>query len=295
MTNNYIFINGARAGTDLTFFNFVSPGWLSAMRIPLIEGADFRPDDIAPGPAIVNQAFVRRYFPEGAALGRWFERAQPDGRHERFYISGVVPDIRDLGLRNPVPPTAFIPFSSTPSRMATIVVRASGDNLAALAPILRQEVAKARPEFRVSNIRMQTEIVRAHTVRERLLAALAMFFGAVALLLAAIGLYGVLDYSVLQRRREIGIRIALGAQAPEIARRVTVEGLAMALAGATVGVGIGVAAARYVEALLFGVRATAWSMLAAPATALAIAALVAAVPPALRAVRVDPSKMLRSE
>ena len=102
---------------------------------------------------------------------------------------------------------------------------------------LRREVPQARPEFRVSNIRTQEELIRAHTVRERLLAMLALFFAVVALLLAGIGLYGVLDYSVLQRRREIGIRMAIGAQAGDIARRVTADVFCMVLAGAVAGLG----------------------------------------------------------
>ena len=109
----------------------------------------------------------------------------------------------------------------------------------ALASTLRREVPRARSEFRVSNIRTQEELVRAQTVRERLLAMLALFFAAVALLLAGIGLYGVLDYSVLQRRREIGIRMAIGAQAGDIARRVTAEVFRMVLAGAVAGLALG--------------------------------------------------------
>ena len=109
---------------------------------------------------------------------------------------------------------------------------------------LRREVTRARPEFRVSNIRTQRELVLAQTVRERLLAMLAMFFAVVALLLASIGLYGVLDYSVLQRRREIGIRMAIGAPAADIARRVSAEVFSMVLLGALAGLALGMASAR---------------------------------------------------
>jgi ABC-type antimicrobial peptide transport system permease subunit len=156
-------------------------------------------------------------------------------------------------------------------------------------------VSRVRPGFRVSNVRTQTEINESHTLRERLLARLALFFGLVALLLAGLGLYGVLDYSVLQRRREIGIRMALGAQAGDVARRVTVEVLSMVLAGALAGLALGMAAVRYIESLLYQVKATDPAMLAFPGLAILAAAILAALPPVIRAVQTDPLTVLRSE
>jgi len=122
-----------------------------------------------------------------------------------------------------------------------------------------------------------------------------LFFGLVALLLAAVGLYGVLDYSVLQRRREIGIRMALGAPAMHIARHVTIDVLVTVLAGALAGLALGMAAARYIESLLYQVKATDPAMLALPALAILAAALLAALPPVIRAVQTDPLTVLRSE
>ena len=167
-------------------------------------------------------------------------------------------------------------------------------NPLALAGVLRQEVPRARPGFRVTNIRTQEELVRGHMVRERLLALLAMFFAGVALLLAGIGLYGVLDYSVLQRRREIGIRMAIGAQAGDIARRVTVDVFWMVAVGAVAGVAAGLGSVRYIEGLLFAVRGTDWRMLVGPAVALLLAAMVAAAPAVVRAVRINPVQSLRT-
>jgi putative ABC transport system permease protein len=160
---------------------------------------------------------------------------------------------------------------------------------------MRLEIAHARSDFRVSSVNTQEELNRAQTVRERLLATLAMFFGCVALLLAAIGLYGVLDYSVLQRRREIGIRLAIGAPARRIVRLVTFEVLSMVAIGAIAGLALGFWSVRYVEALLYQVKATDIRMLALPSLILFAAALVAAVPAAIRAVRIDPVAMLRAE
>ena len=164
-----------------------------------------------------------------------------------------------------------------------------------IAPAMRREVPRARPEFRVSNILTQAEINDAQTVRERLLAMLALFFAVVALLLAGVGLYGVLDYSVLQRRREIGIRMAIGAQAGDIARRVTVEVFAMVMVGAMAGVALGLGSARYIETLLYQVKSSDLTMLALPSSIIFAGAFLAALPAVLRAVRVDPVTILRSE
>jgi hypothetical protein len=177
----------------------------------------------------------------------------------------------------------------------TFIVRTSSPNPLTLAQILRQEVPRARPEFRVSRIRTQTEIKQLQTVRERLLAMLALFFAVVALLLAGVGLYGVLDYSVPQRRREIGIRMAIGAQAGDIARRVTVDVFTMVLVGAFAGLALGMVSVRYIETLLYQVKATDLGVLALPSLTILAAALLAALPAVIRAVRIDPVKMLRAE
>lgn len=128
-----------------------------------------------------------------------------------------------------------------------------------------------------------------------MLAMLAFFFSAVALLLAGIGLYGVLDYGVLQRQREIGIRVAIGAQAADIARRVTAQVFVMVAAGAAAGLALGMLSVRYIEALLYQVKATDAPILAAPALAIIAAALLAAAPAVARAVRIDPVAMLRAD
>jgi len=178
---------------------------------------------------------------------------------------------------------------------ATILVRTSRPDPLLLATALRREVSRAHPEFRVSNIRTQVEINQAQTIRERLLAMLAFFFAAVALLLAGIGLYGVLDYSVLQRRREIGIRMAIGARPAGVARLVTVDVFAMVLVGAIGGLALGMASVRYIEPLFYDVKATDAGMLALPSLAILAAALLAAAPAVIHAVRIDPAETLRSE
>jgi putative ABC transport system permease protein len=235
-------------------------------------------------------------------IGKSFEKLEAGNRLLRLQVVGLVGDARYGGMRGPMPPVAYVPFGSVDTKGtleakdgATFIVRISGSNPLALASILRQEVPRARPEFRVSDIRTQMELIQQHTIRERLLATLALFFAIVALLLAGIGLYGVLYYSVLRRRREIGIRMAMGAQAGKIARLVTVEIFTMVAVGTVVGLGLGMVSVRFIEALFYQVKATDWTMMAFPWAAMLVTALIAAVAPVMRAVRIDPVEMLRAE
>jgi putative ABC transport system permease protein len=174
-------------------------------------------------------------------------------------------------------------------------LRVSGSKPLALAPMLRRKIIHAQPSFLVSGIVPQTELVAHQTIRERLLAMLALFFAIVALLLAGIGLYGVLNYSLLQRRRELGVRIAIGAPAHDIVRRATGAGLAMVLAGAVAGLVLAFLSARYIESLIYGVKATDAAPIILPALILFAAALLASIPAAIGAVRIDPVEMLRAE
>ena len=276
----------------------VSPGWMEAMRIPIIDGRDFSAADINPPVAMVNQAFSKQFFNGENPVGKSFEK-----EHVLFQVVGFIRDARSRDdMRRPIRPTAYFPFRTVdakgefvPMGRGTFVVRTRSENPLTLASMLRQEVSRARSEFYVSNIRAQTEINLAHHIRERLLAMLALFFAVVALLLAGIGLYGVLDYGVLQRRREIGIRMAIGAQASDIARRVTADAFSMVLLGAIAGIALGMASVRYIETLLYEVKGTDPGMLMVPSLTILAAASLAAVPAVIRAVRIDPVKMLRAE
>jgi ABC-type antimicrobial peptide transport system permease subunit len=177
----------------------------------------------------------------------------------------------------------------------TFVVRTSSSNPLALASTLRQEVSRVRPEFYVSNVRTQLELNQAQTIRERLLATLAFFFGAVALLLAGIGLYGVLNYSVQQREREFGIRMALGAQVVHVVRQVT-GGISLAvIMGAFAGLALGLVSVRYIQSLLYQVSATDFGVLALPCSMILAVIGIAALPAIFRAIHVDPVTMLRAE
>lgn len=250
--NGFVTVDGTRRSDATTFFLVVSPGWTEAMAIRFVAGRDLPPSDLQPGAAIVNETFMKTYFPGESPLGRFFEKPESNGYVARYQVVGVVADARYRGPRERMAPVAYVALLSRNAKtdairtwnQATFVVRTSASGPAAdpltLAPTLRRELPLARPEFRVSTLRTQRAIVDRHTVRERLLATLALFFAAVALLLASVGLYGVLDYSVLQRQREIGIRVAICARAIDIARRVTVPVLGIVLTGAAVGLGLGV-------------------------------------------------------
>lgn len=300
--NGFIWINGAPAGDVLSYFLAVSPGWLETMKIPLLEGRDFRKGDTFPGVAIVNEAFARTFFQGIDPVGKWFERPLAENVRIRLQIVGVAANARYRDLREPITPTAYVPFSWIDAKGAArsqgsgaLIVRAASANPLALASVLRHEVRRARPEFRVRNLRTQQEIDESHTTRERLLATLAVFFAIVALVLAGIGLYGVLEYSVVRRRREIGIRMAVGARARDIARLVTLDLFSMVLAGAIAGLGLGLLSVRYIATLLYHVKTTDTIALVPPLTAILAAAFLSALPGVIRALRTDPNALLRCE
>jgi ABC-type antimicrobial peptide transport system permease subunit len=174
-------------------------------------------------------------------------------------------------------------------------VRTTVLNPLALAQTLRETVTRTRTELRVSNVRTQEDINASHTVRERLLATLAVFFASAALLLAGVGLYGVLRYTVLQQRREIGIRMAIGAQKWNVARGVAAGVFAAVALGVIAGLLLSLGAAKYVASLLYEVNANDTLMLAIPALTIFAAVLLAAAPAIARAVRTDPARTLRAE
>jgi predicted permease len=298
--NDSISVNGGRPSVDLAYFLNVSPGWLETMRIPLLEGRDFRESDSYPEAAIVNETFAREFLQDDHPVGRSFDKSSDNGTRERMQVVGVVRDAYYSSIRVMLP-VVFVPLrhdrNGQPATLseATFIVRTTSTNSLALGSLLRQEVLRARPEFRVSTVRTQEELNQSQTIRERLLATLAFFFAVVALLLAGIGLYGVLSYSVVQRQREIGIRMALGAQTVNIIRPVMGAILYAVTLGSIVGAAAGLASARYLESLLYRLKASDFSMLAIPCFAIWLAAMIAAAPALARALRINPVALLRAE
>jgi predicted permease len=302
--NSDISINGAPPSPTSAFLLDVSPGWLSTMDIPLVTGRDFRPQDTSPGAAIVNETFAKTFFPGQDPINRTFASGanQPVNK-----IVGVIPDVPYHDLREPSGPVFYVPFNEIPFvgtdgksapkavGFATFAIHTDRQNPLTLAGSLRQFIAQRHNGLRVSNVSTQLDLVRDQTIRERLIAMLAAFFAAVALLLAGIGLYAVLNYSVLQRRREIGIRLAIGSTRAGIVRIVTRDVFLMIALGGCAGVALGFGAARYVESLFYQVKATDAEMIALPACAILLTALVATLPAVLRALRTDPTEILRAQ
>ena len=300
-TNAFLFVGrpapeqGRRPQAE---FRPVLPGFFATAGIGVRAGRAFTDadDDHAPGVAIVNQAFVRAFFGDGDPLGarldygNWW-RADTDPEYE---IVGVVADVHSSGPTEPVRPVIYFPHAQQPVREMALLVRTAGDP-AALAPEVRRVVAELDPTVPVDGATTMAAKLEAKVGDRRFLAALLTFFATAALVLAAVGLYGILSFLVLRRSREIGIRLALGERRGEVVRGVLVEGLGLVLVGVAVGLPVALGLARALRRLLFGVGpADPGTTLAAPLVLLAVGLAACAVP-ALRATRVDPLEALRTE
>jgi predicted permease len=269
----------------------VSPRFFATMGIGLIAGRELRPGDTA-SVGLVNQSFVRFYFDGRNPVGQMVDRLTFEGKSVPMQIVGLVHDAVYASLREPIRPTIYLPLEE--KNNAAFLIRTQGDPLA-FAAALRREVSQVRTDFRVTSLTTETNTLRWNMVRERLLATLSFFFAIVALVLAAVGLYGVLNYSVTCQRREIGIRMALGARPAHVVRGVTSSLFAVICLGAVIGLAGGLVSGRFIEALLFEVKSTDLSASTLPLLTLLAATVLAALPPALRAVRTDPANTLRSD
>jgi predicted permease len=269
----------------------VTHGFFETMRIPLLAGRTFDRHDMDtpdPNAIIVNETFGRRYYGDDRPVGRTYEGGF--GTQARQYeVVGVVADAK-YDVRQPAAPTIYLPVRTG----GTIHVRVAGDP-GPFASRLRDEIRAANPLVRVTSVQRQSTAVTQTLLRERLLALLAGFFGAVGLVLVAVGLYGVLSYSVEQRTREIGVRVALGARPIGVVRAILADAAGPTLVGAACGMAGGLYLSRFVQALLFEITPLDGWSLALPLATLLLTSVAATAVPAVRAARVDPVIALRYE
>jgi predicted permease len=277
-------------------FQTARENYLETMQIPLLRGRSFTAQDRAGAPrvAIVNETFARRYFPGGDALGQRIGFDKDFARE--VSIVGLAGDSKYNLQRNEVAPLVFLPWRQELAGigMVTFAVRTEGDPTA-LVPAVREVVRRVAPGLPLIDVTTQVAQSEKTVAAESLMAGLLSFFGLLAALLAAIGLYGVLAYSVAQRRTEIGIRMALGAPGARVRSMVVSQGLRLAAAGVLIGGLAALGLERIVASQLYGVRASDPGILLPTAAALLAVALLACWIPASRASRVDPMVALRSE
>jgi predicted permease len=274
-----------------TYLNWIGPKYFATLGTPLLRGRDFGPQDTTNSPrvAIINQAMVRRYFDTMEPIGKTISM---DGVSRE--IVGVVGDAKYLELKEATPPTCYLNTFQKESPDSELLVRTAGDPMR-IAGSIRQEVATVAKGVLVSRVTTLERHVDASIVQERLLATLSGFFGALAALLAALGLYGVMAYSVARRTSEMGVRMALGAGRRDILWLVFRETLTLVLIGIALGLPAALAATRLISTQLFGVQpADPLALLAACALMLAVASLAGFLP-ARKASRVDPMIALRYE
>ena len=271
----------------------VGPSFFETMRLPLLNGRTFAASDLrsTQAVAIVNQTFVRRFLEGRNPIGLHLGGTTPSGNKVEREIVGVVADAKYDDLRKPLEPTAYIPLQEGEAYFA---LRTSSKP-EALIPEVRRLVGALDDNLPLFDMRTQTQTIDRLLFNERLVAKLSSLFGALALILACVGLYGLLSYEVARRTREIGIRTALGAQRREIFRLVLFQGLILAMVGALVGIGAAIGVTRYLGSLLYGIRATDPATFVIIAFLLIGVALLACYIPSRRATRVDPLVALRYE
>ncbi len=289
--------NLSRNGSDKASLRFATPQYFATLRIPLLRGRDVAETDDAAHvyTAVVSQSFATRYFPSQDAIGQRFQI----GLHERTIV-GIVGDVRVRGLEKESEPQVYVPTQQvdvgslvfyTPK---DLVIRSTAPT-AALLPELRRIVREADPQQPISDIRTMDQVVAGETAPRlaqlRVLGMLAI----VALLLAGVGIHGLLSFTVSRRTQEIGVRMALGAESGEIVRMVLREALTLTTLGVVPGIALGYAAGRAMQALLAGIRPADPLTLATAVGLCAAATLIGCARPALRASRVDPIAALRAE
>ena len=277
-----------------TNYYAVTPDYFKAMGIPLLRGRLFtdRDNNKAPSVAIINETMVNQYFPDEDPIGKSIHVTQ--GPEKFREIVGIVGDVKQYGLARPSPLQTYEPYLQMPFSNMTLVVRTE-NSPESFSGAIRSEVLAIDKEQPISRIRTLDQIISGSVQQQRFLMLLLGVFAAVALILAAVGLYGVMNYAVTQRTHEIGIRMALGASGGNVLRLIVGHGMMLALIGVAIGLAGAFAVTRLMATLLFSISTTDPLTFAGISVLLTGVALVACLAPARRAIKVDPMLALRHE
>jgi len=294
--NERIAVDGRESST-FPWFNRVSPGFFATMRTPLVIGRDFGSQDVKAAPVvIVTEAFVRQFFPTGSALGRTFDVLMPIGKRPTTYtVIGIVKDSKYNSLRKAFAPIAYVDMDQRPAEDPGphILLRTSLP-MSAVSDAVSRAIGEINPMIAI-RFQSEQDVVDRAASRERLMATLSAVFGGLAVLIAVVGLYGVMSYVVARRRIEIGVRMALGAQSGEVQRMVVGQAAWLVAAGLGIGALLAVLGGRAASTMLFGVQPTDPTAYALAVVGLSTVALVASWLPARRASHVPPTVALREE
>lgn len=289
---------------NLVRYYVVTPAYFRTVSLPLKSGRGFddHDDDEKNGVVIVSERFAERYWGSADPVGKRVRTIFPPGNsywqaessNTWLKVVGVAGDVRYDGLWNPSLPQMYLPMRQNPSSIMNIMVRTAGPPLA-LADAVRAQVHALDPEQPVFDVKTMDEVLTTSFSRPNVMAGLLLVFATLALLLAAVGVYGVLSYSVAQRTQEIGVRMAFGAQPGELVRLVLRQGMGLVLLGVAVGLGGAWASVKQLAQWLFGIEPRDPATFAAAAAFLIVVALLACYIPARRASRLDPMAALRRE
>jgi putative ABC transport system permease protein len=278
---------------QVAWYSSVTPAYFRAMGTRLQRGREFTDADSSDSSKVVmiSETMARRFFPEEDPLGK---RLVFGGGKDLREIVGVISDVKSFGLNLDARPSMYFPHAQNPARGMSLVVRTQGDPQR-LAAAIRSQVSELDRDLALSNVMTMEQLVGVSLAEPRFTLLLLGAFAAIAMLLSAIGVYGVVSYSVTQRSHEIGVRMALGAKTSDVLRLVVGQGMRLVLGGVGIGLVAAFALTRVMESLLFGVSATDFPTFALTSLVLAGVALGACFVPARRATKVDPMVALRYE